>query len=61
MDYDLGYFDLKTRVLEPLKNPFGPSYLRLKYVVLPMCPGRPTVIGRGGGDRPAPRFWSAID
>jgi len=24
MDYDLGYFDLDTRVLEPLDNPFGP-------------------------------------
>ena len=23
MDYDLGYFDLETRVLEPLHNPFG--------------------------------------
>jgi len=25
MDYDLGYFDLKTRVLEPLENPFDPK------------------------------------
>ena len=25
MDYDLGYFDLETRVLEPLDNPFGPK------------------------------------
>jgi putative transposase len=25
MDYDLGYFDLETRVLEPLQNPFGPK------------------------------------
>jgi putative transposase len=24
MDYDLGYFDLDTRELEPLDNPFGP-------------------------------------
>ena len=24
MDYDLGYFDLETRVLESLNNPFGP-------------------------------------
>jgi len=31
MDYDLGYFDLETRVLEPLENPFGPK-------VLPMLP-----------------------
>jgi hypothetical protein len=23
MDYDLGHFDLETRVFEPLDNPFG--------------------------------------
>jgi len=27
MDYDLGYFDLETRVLEPLENPIGPKVL----------------------------------
>ena len=27
MDYDLGYFDLEARVLEPLDNPFGPKVL----------------------------------
>jgi putative transposase len=27
MDYDLGYFDLETRVLEPIDNPFGPRLL----------------------------------
>jgi putative transposase len=27
MDYDLGHFDLETRVLEPLENPFGPKVL----------------------------------
>jgi len=27
MDYDVGYFDLETRVLEPLENPFGPKVL----------------------------------
>jgi len=27
MDYDLAYFDLETRVLEPLENPFGPKVL----------------------------------
>ena len=27
MQYDLGYFDLETRVLEPLENPFGPTVL----------------------------------
>jgi putative transposase len=25
MDYGLGYFDLESRVLEPLENPFGPK------------------------------------
>jgi putative transposase len=29
LDYDLGYFDLETRVLEPLENPFGPKVLRM--------------------------------
>jgi len=32
MDYDLGYFDLETRVLEPLENPFGPKVLPMSYV-----------------------------
>jgi putative transposase len=27
MDYDLGSFELETRVLEPLENPFGPKVL----------------------------------
>jgi putative transposase len=27
MDYDLGYFDLETQVLEPLENPFGQKVL----------------------------------
>ena len=27
MQYDLGYFDLQTRVLEPLQNPFAPKVL----------------------------------
>jgi len=27
MDYDLGYFDLEARVLEPLENPLGPKVL----------------------------------
>ena len=27
MDFDLGYFDLDTRVLEPLENPFGSKLL----------------------------------
>lgn len=33
MDYDLGYFNLDTQVLEPLANPFGPK-------LLPMSPVR---------------------
>jgi hypothetical protein len=32
MDYDLGYFDLETRVLEPLENPFGPKVLPVSQV-----------------------------
>ena len=32
MDYDLGYFDLETRVLEPLENPFGPKVLAVSSV-----------------------------
>ncbi len=43
MDYDLGYFDLETRVLEPLENPFGPK-------VLPMCPGWTIRKWRARGD-----------
>jgi len=27
MDYDLGYFELDTRVLEPVENPFEPKVL----------------------------------
>jgi hypothetical protein len=27
MDYDLVNFDLETRALEPLENPFGPKVL----------------------------------
>jgi putative transposase len=27
MEYDWGYFDLETRVREPLENPFGPKVL----------------------------------
>jgi putative transposase len=32
MDYDLGYFDLDTRVLESLDNPFGPRLLPMSPV-----------------------------
>ncbi len=32
MDYDLGYFDLETCVLEPLENPFGPKVLPMSQV-----------------------------
>ena len=27
MDYDLGYFDVESKRLEPLANPFGPRLL----------------------------------
>jgi putative transposase len=30
MEYDLGCFDLETRVLEPLENPFGPKVLPMR-------------------------------
>jgi len=32
MDYDLGYFHLETRLLEPLANPFGPKVLPMSQV-----------------------------
>lgn len=32
MDYDLGYVDLETRVLEPLENPFGPKLSPIRPV-----------------------------
>lgn len=31
MDYDLGYFDLETKKIEPIENPFGSG-------LLPMSP-----------------------
>ena len=27
MEYDLGYFDLEEKTLQPLDNPFGPKVL----------------------------------
>jgi len=39
MDHDLGYFDLDTRVLEPLDNPFGPRLSPPRPYILPTnCP-----------------------
>jgi hypothetical protein len=32
MDYDLGYFDLETRMLEPIDNPFGPRLSLMSLV-----------------------------
>ena len=56
MDYDLGYFDLETRVLETLENPFDQKcYPCLRYVVLPMSPGRtPLMWSRGRELNPRP-------
>jgi hypothetical protein len=34
MNYGLGYFDLETRMLEPLENPFGP---KVTYVSGTIC------------------------
>ena len=54
MDYDLGYFDLETRVLEPLENPFGPK-------VLPMSLGRTSkIVARSGRfERPTSCFGAS--
>jgi hypothetical protein len=49
VNYDLGYFDLETRVLEPLENHFGPT-------VLPMFPGGYRKVVRPGGFE-LPTFW----
>jgi hypothetical protein len=32
MHYDLGYFDLESKKLEPLANPFGPRLLPMSSV-----------------------------
>ena len=41
MHYDLGYFDLEQKTLQPLDNPFGPRLSPMSwYVPLPMSPGR---------------------
>jgi hypothetical protein len=41
MHFDLGYFDLEQKTLQPLDNPFGSRLSPiLRYVVLPICPGR---------------------
>lgn len=32
MNYDLGYFDMETKKLEPLENPFGPKVLPMSSV-----------------------------
>jgi hypothetical protein len=50
MDYDLEYFDLETRVLEPLENPFGPKVLPMWLV---RCVTRVSELDRedsGAGD-----------
>ena len=40
MDYDLGYFDLETRVLEPWKiRSAQKCYPCSRYILLPMSPG----------------------
>jgi hypothetical protein len=53
MDYDLGYFDLETRVLEPLENPFAPK--SVTYVLGTLCHlcvrVGPSYSGAGGGNR----------
>jgi hypothetical protein len=50
---DLGYFDLEQRTLQPLDNPFGTRLSPcLRYVPLPMSPGRTQwIFGAGEGIR----------
>ena len=53
MEYDLGYFDLESRVLEPLEIPSAQKcHLCLRYVVSPMSAGRPYILN----DHPATAF-----
>jgi hypothetical protein len=43
MHYDLGYFDLEQKTLQPLDNPSARGcHPCLRYVVLPIGPGRTT-------------------
>ena len=59
MNYGLGYFELKTPVFEPLEiRSAQKCYLRLRYVVLPMCPGwtLKEVVGASGFEPPT--SWS---
>jgi hypothetical protein len=53
MDYDLGYFDRETRVLEPLENPFGPKALPMSQVrcVTHVLGLDPQTYGAGCGTR----------
>jgi hypothetical protein len=40
MQYDLGYFDLEQKTLQPIDNRSARGcHPCLRYVVLPMCPG----------------------
>ena len=40
MRYDLGYFDLEQKTLQPLDNPFGTRLSPMsRYDLSPMCPG----------------------
>ena len=50
MDYDLGYFDLETRVLEPLENPFGPKVLPMEPVLSVSYVSGPDPLNFGGRD-----------
>jgi hypothetical protein len=54
MDCNLGYFDLDTRALEPLENPFGPQvvtmYLKGTELILALSPretSKPGPVTRG--------------
>lgn len=47
MDYALGYFDLGTRVLEPIKNPCDKSVTHVNGTFCPSLRAGPNRIGRG--------------
>ena len=59
MEYDLGYFDLETKVLEPLENPFGPKVLPMwpvHSVTRVSGPDLENMVARDGVEPPTPAF-----
>jgi hypothetical protein len=58
MDYDLGYIDLEGKLSSPSTALSGQKcYLCLRYVLLPMCPGRTIdCVAEGVGFEPTRPF-----